>query len=246
VTAGAKECLHEDRASAHSSPACSTWCHFFGMRPGAPETWAVIHVKPHVVMAWYFSADALSLFTLIFNFLIPITRRYSIAGAVATSCQLLNFSLFWHWGVACAKCTFRKAIMVPWALGIIAACIVGFTRANEDLVPQYKSRLIFTAVSAVGIFCTNIAMKCGGSESSFPEQLYTSMLRVLFESLRDMIKILDSLTDMAMVTILLAEVCRLGYIALESLVWLRLPLLAVSDKVSSDCTLLCILAHDNI
>jgi hypothetical protein len=198
--------LKEDHQSRPLSPELIRWCQHLGMAPGAAASWAAVHEKPYVAMMCYFTSDLVSSCTLIATFVVPITRlRYSIPGGIAVCLQLLNTVLFWHRGLAHGKSTFWKVTFIFWALGVVSACTIGFTRQDEDSVP-YKNRLLFTAISATGITLTNFAMKSGGAASSVPTEPYKSMLRPFLGALRDMIKILDSLTDVAVITILVAQV----------------------------------------
>jgi hypothetical protein len=212
MSGNAKDPLEQHHQKTILTPEFLKWCQRIGMAPGAAESWGVVHAKPHVAMCWFFTTDTIALVTLATTFLVatPITMlRYSVPILVSVLMHTVNILLFWHQCTPHAHSVLWKILFVCWLGTVMPASVVGFTSKDESLVP-YKSRLKYSASTAVGLICSNIAKKCGGTKDDIPKEPHKSMLRPIISGVIAGLKILDALTDMTVVAVLLTQVCPTG------------------------------------
>lgn len=186
-------------------------CLWLGMTNRAWEGWEKLHVKPHVAVCYYFSANAgvyaSSIWIVIgsakFRALYMYLCALPMLGFTVNGTLIVLF--VWRHGpdvvhhkvyeFACLVCT---VLSLP-------SCVLGYI-GPIDAVP-FHHRFFYICVSSIGMFATSHAMAAGGTSGEHPLQPRTSILRPFVRGTIRAAQLVDAFTDLAVITTLVEQAC---------------------------------------
>jgi hypothetical protein len=181
-------------------------CERFGMCADAIDGWSQTHDDPVTAMKLFFVSELIVLLCVLSIFSAVPWRQHmqSVLYLMVITLTTCYIGAAWRMGPRFGGTCGLYTSLVVFVVAATLPTFIGFLGPYK-LVP-FGSKIIYTMVTALQLWAQVIALQNGLLNIACPHPPRTAVLPVIFNSAVTNVRLIDAVTDMALIGVLLHEV----------------------------------------